>query len=476
MPRRCSLAVLAGAAVGAFFAPAGATPGSDGCAPDTCAAGGEAGDRGDDYAAHMQLRTGQRNNASGHAGPAKPVVTTYLTEFLKYKLWSGLLVRTADHGVDSDYVPATFWRWDIHVPNQFYMWDADNNRFTDTRAMLGYVVDPDKLGWEPSTLYAHDANACDSTGKFMLGVGFKGVGRCFYSDKSYTYDCPGAVAGDCGLGPEQLAALAGKKIVADAYEAACSVVGTPKFIVPDPLMGGAGNHRCQGCHFIQGFPGLFDTPKNFDTKALYQGKNCKCKCSTPEECRALAVGIATMGKDGGWAADPYMCWTDDTDLQVAMQNALWDTWRKKDPDGWASSKKYWGWSEVAVHQRIDEPQYYAANMIYMTPRLSNGKTGPQGLEALTDALAKDLDSQIETAKSGKSPTIKVGSAARGQHPGSDVVIARQNVGEGGTFSFEFFCQEFTPNFPGARYKICAKEKTTTDPGHCYLEAIKQPCQ
>jgi len=435
----------------------------------------------------MQLRTGQRNNASGHAGPAKPVVTTYLTEFLKYKLWSGLLVRTADHGVDSDYVPATFWRWDIHVPNQMFIVD-DHMTVHYESAVFGYVVDPEMLDWKHETLYPHDANACDSPSTPQSP---SGAGRCTFMQWGDYWDCPGAVAGDCGLGATQLASLAGNKLLAEALETFCKVVGAPRVVIDSKLMKGAGNHKCRGCHFKQGGTGFrrllpggagkLDGGDN--TVGLpwdhseYQGRNCQCKCATPKACEDLAARLVKQHlPDETDPIDHKMCWTDKPDLLVAMQNGLWESWKKKDPKQ-ASNQKYWGWSEVAAPKRINEPQYHAANLIYLTPQLTNGNNGPQGLDALTPAIGKDLDSQIQEAAKGTDPkvgpTVKVGSAFRGQHPGSDVVIARQNYAkEEGKFYFEFFCQEYT----GATYKICAKEKTTTDPGYCYLEYAQKGCQ
>jgi len=477
MSRRVGSALLAGAAVvGALAEPTGAALGSGGCVSDTCAAGGGAGDRGDDSAALMQLRTGQRNASFN----AKPVVTTSITESLMLKLKTGVLVRAPDHGVGEDEVPSTFWRQDIHVPNQFYMFSGDQG-FQHTRAVLGYVVDPSVLGWKPETLYAHDANACDSPTTFHSGAHLGAGGRCTFMEHTMTWDCPGAVAGDCGFGPIQAAAVAGFKLLADAFEKACHMVGAPKVVLDWPSNRGAGDHLCRGCHFSQGepgfkwvFPGYFDSGVStvgmpWDKK-VYQGRNCQCRCTTPKECEDLAERLVKQNRpDSKFPIDHHMCWNDNTDLHVAMQNALWDSTRKKDP-AQASNLNYWGWSEVAAPKRINEPKYYAANMIYMTPELSNGGGAPQGLEALTDQLKKDLDGQVRDAATGKTPTIKVGSGARGQHPGSDVVIARQNFAAG-KFSFEFFCQEYK----GAVYQICAKAKTAADPGHCYLEMSSTPC-
>uniref|UniRef100_A0A7S2K0B8 Uncharacterized protein n=1 Tax=Zooxanthella nutricula TaxID=1333877 RepID=A0A7S2K0B8_9DINO len=328
------------------------------------------------------------------------------------------------------------------------------------------------MDWKHETLYPADANACDSPSTSKQHVA---AGRCTYLENKYIYDCPGAVAGDCGLGPTQFAAMTGNKLLANVFEKACHVLGAPKVIIPDPFMGGAGNHKCRGCHFYQGEGSGFTKKKMAFTVPpegpLFQGRNCQCKCATPKACEDLAARLVKQHlPDETDPIDHKMCWTDKPDLLVAMQNGLWESWKKKDPKQ-ASNQKYWGWSEVAAPKRINEPKYYAANMIYMTPELSNGGGAPQGLEALTDQLKKDLDGQVRDAATGKTPTIKVGSGARGQHPGSDVVIARQNFAAG-KFSFEFFCQEYK----GAVYQICAKAKTAADPGHCYLEAIKQPCQ
>jgi len=259
------------------------------------------------------------------------------------------------------------------------------------------------------------------------------------------------------------------------------LAGAPKVVLPDPKMKGAGNYKCRGCHFIQGLPGFKSLMPGFLDKDLtlpwdmeiYQGRNCQCNCETTAGCAALAETLVKKHVfSGDLGIDKSICWTDSTDMLVAMQNALWDTRKKINPLD-ASNFVYWGWNEVAVPQHIDEPQYYAANMIFMTPQLSNGKTGPRGLEALSRSLQRNLDSQIKDAAQGKKPTIKVGSDARGRHPGSDVILVRQNL-EGGKFRFEFFCQDYTPS-NGAEYKICAKAKTAADPGHCYLEYVKAAC-
>jgi len=425
----------------------------------------------------VQLRTGQRNasavNAEAPGGAG--AISTGITDFLMYKLWTGLLVRTPDEGVDAPYKPATFWRWDINVPNQFYLL-ADPTKDPYSQTLFGYVVDPAVLDWKHETLYPADANACDSPSTSKQHVA---AGRCTYLENKYIYDCPGAVAGDCGLGPTQFAAMTGNKLLANVFEKACHVLGAPKVIIPDPFMGGAGNHKCRGCHFYQGEGSGFTKKKMAFTVPpegpLFQGRNCQCKCNTPAECTALAHLIVEKYASAKFPNPDWdFCWTDNLNLQAALQNGLWQGWLKRDPKQ-ASSSAYWGWSEVAVPKRIDEPQYYAASMIYITPKLSNGQKAGEvhGLEALNDKLMADLDKQIGAAATG-TKTIKVGAAFRGQRPGSDVVIARQNYAED-KYSTEFFCQEYTPTSKGAKYKICAKAKTPTDPGYCFLEYTEKDC-
>mmetsp|Transcript_78310 Transcript_78310/g.239528 ORF Transcript_78310/g.239528 Transcript_78310/m.239528 type:complete len:431 (-) Transcript_78310:220-1512(-) len=390
-----------------------------------------AGEPGDRYAAPRRLLTTQRNLSATRDTTAKGAsarhVQTFTTRSLARRMKTGLLVRDPDDYSTMLYRPASFWRSDIHVPNQMFIWWERSQGLIWKSVRFGYVADPEFLKWTPDTLYHHDANACD-------GPAWR-KGRCTYLPESQAWDCPHARAN--GSSPRYFDFHVDKKKL------------------------GAGSHKCQGCHWRS--PNLITNPST---------SNCKCACKNELSCKALATSLqARYGEQAG--SDKHICWTNTLNHLVAMQNALWDGWHLK---GRVSShRSYWGWNEVAVHKSTDDPRNWTALLIYITAGLNYEGGGLCGLECFDTKLMRDLDARIDRSVTSARPAIRVGWAGVGQHPGSDVVIARQRLVSGKYLS-EFFCQHYTPTFKSAMYKMCARAMTRNGTGHCYIERVGNVCK
>ncbi len=181
---------------------------------------------------------------------------------------------------------------------------------------------------------------------------------------------------------------------------------------------------------------------------------------------AAGFGTNNLGKAPNYAVDYSACWMSKKDDMIKLQQALWlrraswwnglqpfvgaDTYTQG-PDSAKNQKMFWGWNEIPVKKKIDEPKNWGAMVIKLPP-------GVKKLSGMSTFSLKVLRNTL------KSVMTEMGVPYNSKKK-SKVVLLTDVRADTTTWVRKYKCQGFKFN---KNLKIEFQKKTKKKNGYCYV--------
>ncbi len=181
---------------------------------------------------------------------------------------------------------------------------------------------------------------------------------------------------------------------------------------------------------------------------------------------AVDFGSDNLGKAPNYAVDLSACWMTNKSDMVSLQQALWlrrgNWWNglqpfvgastyPNGPDDKQNQKVYWGWNEIPVKEKIDNPNKWGALLIKLPPgKTKLGKMSTFSLNTLRDSIKK---------------TMKDMGVPYNNKKKSKVVMMIEKRTDVQTWERKYKCQGFKFN---KSLKIEFQKKTKKKDGYCYI--------
>jgi hypothetical protein len=179
-----------------------------------------------------------------------------------------------------------------------------------------------------------------------------------------------------------------------------------------------------------------------------------------------------QSKAPSYALNYAACWVNNPRDMINLQNSLWrkklewssqvmpkSDWQNGDA---ASQRVYWGWNEIPVARAdMDAPKNWDAIII----KLPGAICGGDGKNDTASCLSAGAQALLERdlAAYVKAGFLMVGANFTTAKPGSALVFLREILGADGTWTREFYCQNWTA--PSGKRSVVA----TNGGKACHLE-------